>query len=160
MRLPAFYVQRNQDLRAGENGREEKRRSMIFLPRSGLQAGWSEGDRWTYQKVTRVWVSPRITSWYFSSTTRPLITICLRAAGLQDWLQVSSRLANWTIETLFLTLDHSPRTSHLPPQRWAIPPHNKILLTELYATVQTLPPNTNDSVIIYSFMLKWKNKNV
>ena len=54
-----------------ESRREGKRRSMIFLPRSGLRTGWSVGDRWTYQKVTRVWVSPRITSWYFSSTTRP-----------------------------------------------------------------------------------------
>ena len=45
----------------------------------------------------------------------PHITLCLRGVRLQDWLQVSSRLASWTIETLFLPLDHSPHTSHLTP---------------------------------------------
>ena len=45
----------------------------------------------------------------------PHVTLCLRGVRLQDWLQVSSRLASRTIETLFLTLDHSPHTSHLTP---------------------------------------------
>ena len=101
-----------------ERMEEKRRRSMIFLPRSGLQAGWSEGDRWTYQKVTRVWVSPRITSWYFSSTTRPPhhhLSPSSRTPRLAPSQFQTGQLDYWTIETLFLTLDHSPPTSHLPP---------------------------------------------
>ena len=118
-----------------ERMEEKRRRSMIFLPRSGLQAGWSEGDRWIYQKVTRVWVSPRITSWYFSSTTRPPhhhLSPSSRTPRLAPSQFQTGQLDYWTIETLFLTLDHSPPTSLLPPhtlaQRWAILQYRTILL--------------------------------
>ena len=102
-----------------ESRREGKRRSMIFLPRSGLRTGWSVGDRWTYQKVTRVWVSPRITSWYFPSTTRPQVCSPQWSHPLAPTSQTprlapsqfqTAQLDFWNIIPYFGSL-----TSHLTP---------------------------------------------
>ena len=76
----------------------------------------------------------------------PHITLCLRGVRLQDWLQVSSRLASWTIETLFLTLDHSPlhlSTSHLSSEM------NNITITIFLTLLPSflLPPT--DQIIIH-----------
>ena len=135
---------------------------MIFLPLvSSLVVKWSEGDRWTYQKVTRVYfISQNYQLIFFINhqATPALITLFLPGVRLQDWLQVSSRLASWTIETLFLTLDHSPHPSHLTPHlrdEQYLDTIFTILLDVLSAAYQTLPIHWS----LYSLRLKRKNKN-
>ena len=67
---------------------------------------------------------------------------CLRGVSLRHWLRLCSRLTCWTVETLFLTLDQSPRRQSWPlslpptPSRatkftiqtyWSLKPHYRRL---------------------------------